>query len=83
MIVNADFKEDIKNFVLSKLEINYLNNKLKIYPSLKDLEDKLNFSYLNETASSINKHIITIQNIKDNVERGSPPLPPFHPAKVS
>lgn len=37
MIVNADFKEDIKKFVLSKLEINYLKNKLKIYPSITDL----------------------------------------------
>jgi hypothetical protein len=37
VIVNANFEEDIKNYVLSKLEINYLNNKLRIYPTNSDL----------------------------------------------
>lgn len=68
---NVD-KDNYKNIAeeINHIDIKKIFEEYSFSPYKRLLENKLNFSYLNEIAASINQQIIDVQKTKDNVERG-------------
>ncbi len=65
-------KDNYKNIAeeINQIDIKKIFEEYSFSPYKRLLENKLNFSYLNEIAASINQQIIDVQKTKENVERG-------------
>ena len=65
-------KNNYKNIreEINQIDIQKIFEEYSFLPYKRLLENKLNFSYLNKIAASINQQIIDVQKTKDNVERG-------------